>query len=60
MLSFCKRRRGTLLGHDWPEEQGFDTVQIYTNLTNLRRKRLTNIHTDKNMISCGPNLFKNL
>ena len=55
MWSSLERRSGTQLGHVKRDIPGFDTV-FYSNLSSLRRKYLSNIPTDKIVLSCGPEI----
>ena len=56
MWSTRKRSSGTRLGHDKRDIPAFDTVLFHSNLGSLQRKYLSNIPTDKMVLSCGPKL----
>ena len=58
MWSTHKRSSGTRLGHDKRDIPAFDTVLFHSNLSSLQRKHLSNIPTDKKVLSCGPKLSK--
>ena len=58
MWSTRKRSSGTRLGHDKRDIPAFDTVLFHSNLSSLQRKYLSNIPTDKMVLSCGTRLSK--
>ena len=58
MWSTRKRSSVTRLGRDKGDTPAFDTVLFHSNLSSLQRKYLSNIPTDKIVLSCGPKLSK--
>ena len=58
MWSTLKRSSGAKLGHDKRAIPAFDTVLFHSNLCTLRRKFLSDVPTDKIVLSCGPKISK--
>ena len=54
MWSTLKRSSAAKLGHDKRDISAFDTVLFHSNLSSLRRKFLSDVPTDKIVLSCGP------
>ena len=54
MWSTLKRSSAAKLGHDKRDISAFDTVLFHSNLSSLRRKFLSDVSTDKIVLSCGP------
>ena len=54
MWSTLKRSSAAKLGHDKRDISAFDTVLFHSNLSSLRRKFLSDVLTDKIVLSCGP------
>ena len=53
MWSTLKRSSGAKLGHDKRDIPAFDTVLFHSNLSSLRRKFLSDVPTDKIVLSSG-------
>ena len=53
-----KKRSGTQLSHDKRDIPAFDTVLFHSNLSSLPPKYLSDILTDKIVLSCGPKISK--
>ena len=58
MWSTLKRSSGAKLGHDKRDIPTFDTVLFHSNLSGLGRKFLSDVPTDKVVLSCGPKISK--
>lgn len=58
MWSTLKRSSGAKLGHDKRDIPTFDTVLFHSNLSGLGRKFLSDVPTDKIVLSCGPKISK--
>ena len=54
MWSTLKRSSAAKLGHDRRDISAFDTVLFHSNLSSLRRKFLSDVPTDKIVLSCWP------
>ena len=58
MWSTLKISSGAQLGHDKRDIPAFDTVLFHSNLRSLRRKYLSNVPTDKIVLSSGAKISK--
>ena len=58
MWSTLKISSGTQLGHDKRDIPAFDTVLFHSNLSSLRRKYLSDVPTDKIVLSSGAKISK--
>ena len=58
MWSTLKISSGAQLGHDKQDIPAFDSVLFHSNLSSLRRKFLSDVPTDKIILSCGPKISK--
>jgi len=58
MWSTRERGSGSQLGHDKRNIPAIDTVLFHSNLRSFRRKYLSDIPTDKIVLSCGPKISK--
>ena len=58
MWSTLKISSGAQLGHATRDIPTFDTVSFHSNLSSLRRKYLSDVPTDKIVLSCGPKISK--
>ena len=56
MWSTLERSSGAKLGHDKRDISAFNSVLFHWNLSNLRRKFLSDVLTDKIVLSCGPKI----
>ena len=58
MWSTRERRSSAQLGHDKRDIPAFDTVLMHSNLRSLPQKYLSDIPTDKIILSCGSRISK--
>ena len=58
MWNTPKRSSGTRLGHEKQDILAFDTVSLHSNLSSFRRKYLSDIPTDKIVLSFGSKISK--
>ena len=58
MWSTLKIRSGAQIGHVKWDIPAFDTVLFRSNLSSLRRKYLSDVPTDKIVLSCRPKISK--
>ena len=58
MWSTLKISSGAQLGHDKRDIPAFDTVLFHSNLSSLRRKYLSDVTTDKVVLSSGAKISK--
>ena len=58
MWSTLKRTSRAKLGHAMRDIPAFDTVLFHSILSSLRRKLLSDVPTDKVVLSCGPKISK--
>ena len=58
MWSTLKISSGAQLGHDKRDIPAFDTVLFHSNLSSLRRKYISDVPTDKIVLSSGPKISK--
>ena len=58
MWSTLKISSGAQLGHDKRDIPAFDTVLFHSNLSSLRRKYLSDVPTDKIVLSSGAKISK--
>ena len=58
MWSTLKIGSGAQLGHDKRDIPAFDTVLFHSNLSSLPRKYLSDVPTDKIVLSSGPKISK--
>ena len=58
MWSTLKISSGARLGHDKRDIPAFDTILFHSNLSSLRRKYLSDIPTDKIVLSSGAKISK--
>ena len=58
MWSTLKISSGAQLGHNKRDIPAFDTVLIHSNLSSLRRKYLSDVPTDKIVLSSGAKISK--
>ena len=60
MWSTLKRSSGAQLGHEKRDIPAFDTVLFHSNLSNLRRKYISDVPADKMVLSSGTKISKKL
>ena len=58
MWSTLKISSGAQLGHDKWDIPAFDTVLFHSNLSSLRRKYISDVPTDKIVLSSAPKISK--
>ena len=58
MWSTLEISNGAQLGHDKRDITAFDTVLFHSNLGSSRRKYLSDVPTDKIVLSCRPKISK--
>ena len=58
MWSSHEKRSGTQLSHDKRDIPAFDTVLFHSNLSSLPPKYISDILTDKIVLSYGPKISK--
>ena len=58
MWSTLKISSGTQLGHDKRDIPAFDTVLFHPNLSSLQQRHLSDVPTDKIVLSSGPKISK--
>ena len=58
MWSSHKRKSEAQLGHNKRDIPAFDTVLFHSNVSSLRRKYLSDVLTDKILLSCGSKISK--
>ena len=56
MWSTLKISSGAQPGHDKRDIPAFDTVLFHSNLSSLRRKHISDVPTDKIVLSSGPKI----